>query len=270
MTIQHLLYRASMSPEIRRLLRLLKIHVVGNVWLRHFPRVRMLPDSGVTYRVVSLESIPLAHEIFTTEGLYDAALLPSGFTTFADLGCNVGYFTCWLTHLSQGRALKGLLVDANPAAVAEARWHIDANKMIGVDVVQGLLGSSDNMTKAEFYVYESSVCSTSKISDTAKEAKCKGKWTSISVPCISFEAEWKRRFGNTRCNLMKLDIEGSELDFLKAESSFLALVDSLYVEWHKWRVDFIDLENILGAHGFRLVKVLEETGTMGTAFFLRS
>ena len=55
--------------------------------------------------------------------LYDPALLPKDFTTFADLGCNVGYFTCWLVQLAQGRKIKGLMLDANPEAVKEAQWR---------------------------------------------------------------------------------------------------------------------------------------------------
>jgi len=90
----------SRSAWLRRAVQRLRLHDLGNAWLRRFPLTKRLPGSGVIYRATRLESIPLAVEMFEKGKLYDAALLPAGFTTFADLGCNVGYFTCWLAHLA--------------------------------------------------------------------------------------------------------------------------------------------------------------------------
>ena len=70
--------------------------------------------------------------------------------------------------------------------------------------------------------------------------------------------------------MLKIDIEGSELNFLKAEESFLTLCDSILVEWHRWRVSLDDLKAFLAAHSFAYVKTLEENDQMGTAFFRRS
>src|SRR5688572_25285702 len=96
------------SGSARGIVRALRLHRVANAWLSRFPLVKRLPGSEVIYRATRVESIPLAQEMFEKGALYDAALLPDGFTTFADLGCNVGYFTCWLAHLASGRKLKGL------------------------------------------------------------------------------------------------------------------------------------------------------------------
>src|SRR6266571_3902008 len=106
---------------LRRAIQRLHLHDLSNWWLGHFPTIKRLPESGVVYRASRLESIPLAVEMFEKGNLYDASLLPPAFQTFADLGCNVGYFTCWLAHLAKGRQLKGLMLDANSEAVEEAR-----------------------------------------------------------------------------------------------------------------------------------------------------
>ena len=102
----------SRAGWLRRLVQRLRLHRLGNWWLGRFPMIKRWPASGVIYRATRLESIPLAVEMFEKGNLYDAALLPANFTTFADLGCNVGYFTCWLAHLAQGRPLRGLMLDA--------------------------------------------------------------------------------------------------------------------------------------------------------------
>src|SRR5688572_32558691 len=100
--MRKLLFRLSRSAFARSVARALRLTKLGNAWLRPIPQTRRLPQSGVVYRATRLESIPLAVEMFE-KNLYDAGLLPPGFSTFADLGCNVGYFTCWLAHLAQNR-----------------------------------------------------------------------------------------------------------------------------------------------------------------------
>src|SRR2546426_12724090 len=101
--MRHLVTSLSRSAAARRFVQRLRLHRLGNWWLRRHPLVRRLPDSGVLYRATRLESIPLAVEMFERGALYDATLLPPDFSSFVDLGCNVGYFTCWLAHLAKGR-----------------------------------------------------------------------------------------------------------------------------------------------------------------------
>ena len=259
----------SRSAAARRFVQVLRLHRLANAWLRRCPLVKQLPGSGVRYRATRIESIPLAQEMFDKGILYDAALLPKDFTTFVDLGCNVGYFTCWLAHLAAGRKLKGLMLDANPYAVKDAQWHAEANGMNQVFGIHGLVGEGTRGGAADFYLYESNICSTSELPDVEKMG-LKGKWEKISVPHVMVEEEWKKRFGGTRCNVLKIDVEGSEMNFLRAEETFLQLVDSIIIEWHKWRVGLDEVRGFLEARGFRYLKTVEENDQMGTAVFALS
>jgi len=222
----------------------------------------------VVYRATRLESIPLATEMFEQDKLYEAGVLPPDFTYFADLGCNVGYFTCWLGHLANGRPLKGLMIDANPEAVAEAQWHAHANGWNEVYALQGIVGEKGEGGARDFYLYDSNICSTAELPDV-KAMGLKGQWTRISVPCLSVEESWRQRFQEARCHVLKIDIEGSELNFLRAETSFLRRVDAMLLEWHKWRVGLEEVKPLLFAQGFTLKKILEENDMMGTACFSR-
>lgn len=263
--MRKLLFRLSRSAFARSVARGLRLAKLGNAWLRRFPQTKRLPQSGVVYRATRLESIPLAVEMFE-KNLYDASLLPSSFSTFADLGCNVGYFTCWLAHLAQNRPLKGLMIDANPEAVAEAQWHAQANGWHEVHGLNGIVGEKSASGFVDFFLYESNICSTSSV-EQMESLGLKGKWTKIQVPCLRLSDEWKKRFGSERCHLLKLDIEGSEMNFLQEEASFLDRVDSILIEWHKWRVDLKDVKALLQSKGFVLVKILGEDDQMGTAYF---
>src|SRR5882672_1586720 len=168
--MRRLITSLSRSAWLRRVVQVLRVHKLGNWWLRTCPMVKKLPASGVVYRATRLESIPLAVEMFEKGNLYDAALLPKDFTTFADLGCNVGYFTCWLAHLAAGRKLRGLMLDANPDAVKEAQWHAQANALPEVFGIHGIAGEGKPEDFAEFYLYESNICSTSHLPDGEKMA----------------------------------------------------------------------------------------------------
>lgn len=264
----NLLASLSNSALVRRTVRTLRLHKLANAWLRRFPKTGRLTGSGVHWRATRLESIPLAHEMFEKGNLYDPSLLPKGFSTFADLGCNVGYFTCWLANQASGRPLRGLMLDANPDAVEEARWHAQANGLRDVHGLHGILGESSPTGAVDFYLYESNICSTSQLPDIERMG-LQGKWTKIAVPCVRLETEWAARHGTARCHVLKVDIEGSELNFLKAETTFLQRVDSILLEWHKWRVSLDELKEFLGTQGFTLGKILEESPDMGTAFFVR-
>ena len=264
----NLLASLSNSSLVRRTVRTLRLHKLANAWLRRFPKQGRLPGSGVRWRATRLESIPLAHEMFEKGNLYDPELLPDNFTTFADLGCNVGFFTCWLAHQAKGRTLKGLMLDANPDAVEEARWHAQANRMPDVAGIHGILGESSPTGAVAFYLYESNICSTSQLPDIERMGLA-GKWTKISVPCLSLETEWQRRHGDLRCHVLKVDIEGSELNFLQTESAFLRRVDTIILEWHKWRVSLENVCACLQTAGFKMIKVLDESQNMGTAVFGR-
>src|ERR1041385_6084152 len=217
--MRRLITGLSRSAFLRKTVKGLRLHQLANAWLRRFPAMKRLPDSGVVYRATRLESIPLAVEMFEKGNLYDASLLPPHFTTFADLGCNVGYFTCWLAHLAKGRTLRGVMLDANPQAVEEAKWHAHVNAMPEVFGIHGIVGEGKPGDFAEFFLYESNICSTSQLPDIEKMG-LKGKWKKIRVPCVSLAENWRQHFNDTRCNVLKVDIEGSEMNFLQNEESF--------------------------------------------------
>src|SRR3954469_11347189 len=140
--MRKIISRLSRVALLRRLVQLARLHKVANFALQHRPLVKKLPGSGILYRASSIESIPLAVEMFEHGLTYDQTFLRAlgPIETFADLGCNVGYFTCLLAHLNPGRRLRGLMIDANPDVVREAGWHAEVNQMKEVYAMHGIVG----------------------------------------------------------------------------------------------------------------------------------
>jgi FkbM family methyltransferase len=262
-----LILRLTGSTIIRKTVKVLRLHLLVNKWLHWFPVVNTLPGSGIRYRARRVESMSLSAEMFDRGLLYTTSGLPDQIRTFADLGCNVGYFTCWLCDRMKSTELKGLMVDANFDAVEDARWHVTANHMKNVKVLEGIVGADQNEERASFYVHTSNVCSTTLPADG--DPNDSSTWTKIEAPCVKVEENWVKFFGDAPCELLKIDIEGSEMDFFRNEAAFLKRVQTILLEWHKWRVSLAELEAFLGANGFLLQSILQEDAGLGTAIFSR-
>lgn len=54
------------------------------------------------------------------------------------------------------------------------------------------------------------------------------------------------------------------------EAVFLSRVQTIILEWHKWRVSLDELKSYLGSQGFTLKTVLHEDEGLGTAIFART
>ena len=250
----------SRSALLRRTAKTLRLHEVANAFLRRHPTIKELPGNGIIYRATRLESIPLAVEMLEKGALYPHDVVPSPLVSFADLGCNVGYFTCWLAQ-QRGRALKGIMVDANPEVVKEAQWHAEVNSLSNVHVYHGIAGTTG--ASADFYLYDSNICSASQpLAEALPDLK--GDWKKISVPALNIGKIWRERFGDLPCDLLKLDIEGSELQFLQLEAEFLKRVKVMIAEWHSWGTTKDAFVKELEQQGFRLNRILEDSPTMGT------
>lgn len=255
------------SATLRRVAKLFRLHLLANWCLRAFPVVKILPASGLRYRASRLESLGLSVEMFDKDKLYSISDLSADIHTFADLGCNVGYFTCWLCDRLNTRQVKGLMVDANAEAVQDAEWHVRANRLDSVHVIHGLVGVESLTGQANFFLHTANVCSTAVPPDEALNYR--NTWNRIQVPCVNLEENWQSHFGDLPCDLLKVDIEGSEMDFFRQEPQFLKRTKAILLEWHAWRVTLPEIRAYLSAQGFALKRILHEGDGLGTALLVR-
>jgi len=267
--MKQLVSLAAGNPLLKRLALSFGLHRIINRYLKSFPKIQVVPGTGVKYRASRVESLPLAEEMFLKKATYDTEFIRSltDVQTFADLGCNVGYFGVLMASLFPRTTFRGIMVDANPEIVAEAKWHCENNPQLhGVISKWGIVGAGKT-GESDFYLYRSSICSSRE--PVVNDPNLTGKWKPVKVPAVSLELEWASSFGGATCDLLKVDVEGAELDLLKQENVFLKRVRNIILEWHKWEVQLPELEALLGAEGFALHKIFEESEQMGTCFFTR-
>ena len=199
--------------------------------LRLRPLRRRLP-SGAVFEIRDLESLFLFNEI-VVRNVYGPALERTGpVRTVVDVGCNVGFFACYLRHCG-GRDLRGLAIDANPKVLALARRNLDANGLPHITTIHALVGEAPGECEKPFFLYPSHLGS-SRFPREEPGRPPKGPWRRIRVPTISLvELCSEARFPDG-IDLLKIDIEGSEADLLRHDAAVLPRVRAAVVEIHRW------------------------------------
>lgn len=261
------LSRLAGRPIVHHALRVLRLQAIARAALSLRPISRRLPGTGLEYRVRHLESLLLSDEMFNRR-VYDDAFAGIEVSTFIDLGSNVGYFPVFAAQYTGRRDLIGLLVDADEGMAKESSWHVTKNRLTRTTVVRGLVGYPSDQRSATFYVNASNVASSAQPVENPN-VPSKGKTRKVTVPTIELLAEWRKAAGDSRIDLLKIDVEGFEVQVLGTIGPVLDLTDSIVIEWHRWVTSKEEIEEILLARGFRLTKVVHEDVHAGVGVFRR-
>ena len=252
---------------VHHAIRILRLQAVAQAGLSLRPIKRRLRGTGLTYRIRYLESILLADEIFKRH-IYDAAFEGIDVRTFIDIGSNVGYFPVFAAERTGRRDLVGLVVDANEDMAKESAWHVKHNDLARNVVEHGLVGYPSDQRSATFYVNASSVASSAQPVENPN-VPSKGKTRAVTVPTVDLLPRWKKIAGEARIDLLKIDVEGFEVELLSTIGPVLALTDNIVLEWHRWVTSKEEIEAILATHGFRFTTLIHEDIHAGVGVFRR-
>ncbi len=255
------------SKIMHRVMSLLKIQEIATIILSKLGIQKRLPR-GTVYRLKCLESYSLEKEIFYSD-TYDLLFKNIKVKTFMDLGCNVGYVSCLLKEKC-GEDIEGILLDADPKMVAEAEWHVMKNNLKNCHVHWGMVGGESLGGQQNFYISKYNIASSALPYDKNYPLPIGKESKKIKVPVLDAQKIWNDTFKNKRINFLKIDIEGSEINFIDDNSSFFEMVDSIIIEWHKWCVDFESLNQKIQDLNFDLIKIVKEDTVCGLAFYQKN
>lgn len=261
-----LLYTLGRWRWFHRLVHRLGIYAAANWWLRHRPQKRRLARGGSVVRIRSVAGLALAEEML--EGGAYACLARLGpLRTFIDLGCNAGWFPCLLREHGCEQPV-GLLIDADPAMVEEARWHMAANAL-DARCICGAVGAADSPCGTTvFHVNPANTSSSLDPFTSDHPFPVKGRVRTIEVPVLRVGEEWRRLFAGEPVDVLKVDIEGAEFDLFRQEGQFVAqAVRHVICEWHAWRGSLESLRAGLASLGFALIEVCQQDTHGGVALF---
>jgi FkbM family methyltransferase len=255
--------RLAGMPIVHKAIRVLKMQQIAERALGVIPVRRKLHNC--VYRVRFLESFLMADEIFDRK-IYAEAFEDLDVKTFMDLGSNVGYFSVFAAEHTGRKDLVGIAVDGNPNMAKESAWHVEENHLAKTKALHGVVGYPPDVTEATFFVNPSNVASSAQ-PVLNPNVPAKGESKPVTVPAVNLLREWKSIAGDQRVNLLKVDVEGFECDFIKNSGDILALTDRIVLEWHKWVTTRDEVDKLLADRGFELRKVISEDPHCGVAIY---
>lgn len=262
-----LLLRLQRNPAVNTVVKKLGLHRIADLLLKMRPMKKSTPG-GFSYKVSSVASIVAANEIFQTQ-MYQQPLRGEPIKRFVDLGCNVGYFPVLLAELTGSRDLQGLMIDGNQTVLDEAAEHVEENGLKNVVIILGLAGFEAGRSEAAFHVNPSSHIASTATGKMNPDVPAAGRSVTVTVPCIDVEEVWRQRFGDAPIDVLKVDIEGMELELFRNAPGLLARSERLLFEWHKWQVSIDECRAVLHAAGFEDPATVWEDAQHGLAYTRR-
>lgn len=198
------------------------------------------------YRIRYVDSWILAKGIFAHQGgEYCSKRFIAGVDkvqTVVDLGCNVGVFCLRVEYLRRAAGVRdsglvGIAVDGNEQVLAEMGRNLELNGISGIELIHGLAGGpKDGNTQ---FIYAQSTISSSSVAERRPSSMIGVRVK--DVPFVDVGRIWERKAGPRRVDLLKIDIEGCEIDFIISNKEFMRRVDRLFIEWHKPAVHYDDV-----------------------------
>jgi len=236
--------RRLLPTRVRRALRSYVFQMLDLDW--------RLP-SHLAIRIRSVSDWFIYNEVFVS-GDYDPAILMAleraksvGELHVLDLGANVGFFSLRCVDLARRQQLQGLslhitAVEGNPRSYRELRLRLcQENHLPSFTAINGLVGARQG---------------TAAISDLEFSGR---NQVGVDRPRQHFMVDYvdlEKVLGKGRIGLLKCDIEGAELDFLRNYPQLLQRTDVAVLELHPQECDEEECVSLLRAAGLNIQTVL--------------
>jgi FkbM family methyltransferase len=178
-----------------------------------------------------------------------------------DLGANEGYYTLKLKQ--NNPKCKVIVVEPNPLAFEVLEKNIKSNKLSDIILVNKAVCSKNG--KIIFKIVENVSAIGGKDLGIMNRPWLKEEMIKkVKVDCITLNKLLKN-YKIDELDILKLDVEGMELEILKSSKNLLNKIHKIVVEWHSKEIRD-GLKKYLKEHGFKLV--FEEKRDYGDLYFI--
>jgi FkbM family methyltransferase len=183
-------------------------------------------------------------------------------STIIDLGANEGFYT--LKVKEKAPKSKIIAVEPNPIAFKILKKNIEANKLKNVMAVNKAVTSKSGKIVFEI-VKDKTTIGALKV---YKKYRKRGKLRKIIVNSITLE-KLCRIYKINNIDLLKIDVEGGELDILKNSENILSKIKKAVVEYHRAQKTRRAVKKIMLKNNFRILLV-DAKRYYGDIYFIRS
>jgi FkbM family methyltransferase len=159
-----------------------------------------------------------------------------------DVGANSGFFTLWA--LSQNPALRVICFEPHPISAARLRKHIRANSAGGsITLIEAAAGSSSGRCTLNV----SPTSSMGFVSTSTHKLFENGGHVEVEITTLDTFAASNQQWPD----LLKIDVEGFEVEVLKGASRCLSAAKYVILEFHSEQLRK-DCVKLLDGAGFRI------------------
>lgn len=157
-----------------------------------------------------------------------------------------------------------IAVEPNPIAFDLLKRNVAFNNFQNIELVQGAIGRSDEVREFE-YANVASAVGSFHILREQRPWLPERYIESVEVKCYTLDSLYKR-YHLESVDILKLDIEGVELEALSNGSDALSKTKKVVVECHNNSLRS-SVVNLLTSSGFKVA--YEETSEYGDVYFIR-
>jgi FkbM family methyltransferase len=222
-------------------------------------------SSGITISVENKMEWIIYNDIFV-EGDYDTAIFESFKKTsvinIVDLGANAGFFILRVGHLAyvhrvhQKINIKAVEASKELCTQLYKRFNISENQSnISIEIIEGLIGSKSG--SSEFFQFDNHGLN-SVFRKNGKSVST--QHVDLTQVCETFET----------IDLVKCDIEGSELKFIENYPDILKKTKALIIEFHPEFCDLVACKKALKEYGFGQPQLIKDYGNCSIHYFRKT
>jgi FkbM family methyltransferase len=210
----------------------------------------------------SITSLKTYTEIFKDKDHNKLPTFPSkNDLIIIDLGANEGFYTLMVKKLAPKSRV--IAVEPNPSAFKTLKKNIEANKLENVIAVNKAVSSKNGKIIFEIVKGRTTVGALKVYRKYRKRYKLE----KISVSSVTLE-KLCNTYKIDNIDLLKIDIEGSELEILKSSKNVLPRVRKVVIEYHKAQRTMKGIIKLMLEMNFKIA-LIDKKKYYGDIYFLK-
>jgi len=185
-------------------------------------------------------------------------------STILDLGANEGYYAIAMAQKRQNNRV--IAIEPNPKAYELLKKNVDTNNLSMIQTLNVAAWKKSGTIKFYFLPQVTSIGSLMLLNSSyLKEVP--NRVQSINVRAVTLQ-EIVTRFKLDKIDLLKIDIEGAELELLQSARATLEITDKIVIEYHSQAIKR-DVRIFLESMGFKLKFHSLDRRDFGDLYFMR-